>query len=118
MNGRLGLPRARWRAAVTIVFLFVVASTLLQLQSSVLDLSTRDKDTITERLNWSDFAYTQYVTNTNYLCNSVMLFESLHRLKSKADCKRPCPYYIVPLQEDLAVFYSAFLAVWFYQAAG
>ncbi|KAL2810531.1 nucleotide-diphospho-sugar transferase [Aspergillus granulosus] len=85
MNARLGLPRPRWRTAATIVFLFFVASTLLQLQSSALDQSTRDPDTITEKVNWSDFAYTQYVTNTNYLCNSVMLFETLHRLKSKAD---------------------------------
>ena len=35
--------------------------------------------------DWSDFAYVQYVTNVPYLCNSVMLFESLHRLDSKAD---------------------------------
>jgi hypothetical protein len=36
-------------------------------------------------VNWSRFAYTQYVTNTAYLCNSVMLFETLHRLNSKPD---------------------------------
>ncbi|KAF7713198.1 Glucose N-acetyltransferase [Penicillium ucsense] len=36
-------------------------------------------------VDWSRFAYTQYVTNTEYLCNSVMLFEALHRLGSKAD---------------------------------
>ncbi|RYP65324.1 hypothetical protein DL769_006339 [Monosporascus sp. CRB-8-3] len=35
--------------------------------------------------DWSRFAYTQYVTNHAYLCNSVMIFETLHRLKSKAD---------------------------------
>lgn len=35
--------------------------------------------------DWSRFAYTQYVTNDEYLCNSVMLFESLHRLGSRAD---------------------------------
>ncbi|RYP67248.1 hypothetical protein DL771_007337 [Monosporascus sp. 5C6A] len=35
--------------------------------------------------DWSRFAYTQYVTNQAYLCNSVMIFETLHRLKSKAD---------------------------------
>ncbi|KAM0627149.1 hypothetical protein ACHAQG_001999 [Verticillium nonalfalfae] len=35
--------------------------------------------------DWSRFAYTQYVTNSEYLCNSVMLFESLARLQSKAD---------------------------------
>ncbi|KAL2073783.1 hypothetical protein VTL71DRAFT_11109 [Oculimacula yallundae] len=36
-------------------------------------------------IDWSRFAYTQYVTNTEYLCNSVMLFEILYRLGSKAD---------------------------------
>lgn len=35
--------------------------------------------------DWSRFAYVQYVTNSEYLCNSVMLFESLHRLGSKPD---------------------------------
>ncbi|RYP91556.1 hypothetical protein DL770_002336 [Monosporascus sp. CRB-9-2] len=37
------------------------------------------------KTDWSRFAYTQYVTNQAYLCNSVMIFETLHRLKSKAD---------------------------------
>ncbi|KAH0542535.1 N-acetylglucosaminyltransferase [Glutinoglossum americanum] len=36
-------------------------------------------------VNWSRFAYTQYVTDTSYLCNSVMLFEILNRLGSKPD---------------------------------
>ena len=36
-------------------------------------------------VDWSQFAYTQYVTNEAYLCNSVMIFETLWRLKSKAD---------------------------------
>ena len=39
----------------------------------------------TQVTNWTDFAYVQYVTNVPYLCNSVMLFESLHRLGSQAD---------------------------------
>lgn len=38
-----------------------------------------------EGIDWSRFAYVQYVTNAEYLCNSVMLFEALHRLGSKAD---------------------------------
>ncbi|KAI1214268.1 glycosyltransferase family 8 protein [Annulohypoxylon truncatum] len=37
------------------------------------------------QVNWSRFAYTQYVTNAAYLCNSVMIFETLFRLGSKAD---------------------------------
>ncbi len=36
-------------------------------------------------IDWSKFAYTQYVANVEYLCNSVMLFETLHRLGSRAD---------------------------------
>jgi hypothetical protein len=36
-------------------------------------------------VDWSRYAYVQYVTNTAYLCNSVMLFEILHRLGTKAD---------------------------------
>ncbi|GIZ49320.1 hypothetical protein CKM354_001235200 [Cercospora kikuchii] len=35
-------------------------------------------------LDWSQFAYCQYVTNEDYLRNSVMIFESLHRLGSQA----------------------------------
>ncbi|KAI8962941.1 glycosyltransferase family 8 protein [Daldinia sp. FL1419] len=37
------------------------------------------------QVDWSRFAYTQYVTNAAYLCNSVMIFETLFRLGSKAD---------------------------------
>jgi hypothetical protein len=40
---------------------------------------------ISDKVDWSRFAYTQYVTNADYLCNSVMIFETLHRLGSKAD---------------------------------
>jgi hypothetical protein len=35
--------------------------------------------------DWEQYAYIQYVTNSDYLCNSVMIFETLHRLESKAD---------------------------------
>ena len=35
-------------------------------------------------IKWDDYAYCQYVTNEAYLCNSLMIFESLKRLKAKA----------------------------------
>ena len=38
-----------------------------------------------DKIDWSHFAYVQYVTATEHVCNSVMVFESLHRLGSKAD---------------------------------
>lgn len=75
-------------AIIAIVILFVIVESLLIL---------RDKPTAVyfpghysgqgdvTAVNWSRFAYTQYVTNTAYLCNSVMLFETLHRLNSKPD---------------------------------
>ncbi|KAH7159625.1 nucleotide-diphospho-sugar transferase [Dactylonectria estremocensis] len=46
-------------------------------------------------VHWSRFAYTQYVTSSEYLCNSVMMFEALHRLKSKADRLMMYPSYIL-----------------------
>ncbi|KAK2000300.1 glucose N-acetyltransferase [Colletotrichum falcatum] len=36
-------------------------------------------------IDWSRFAYVQYVTNSQYLCNSVMFFERLDHVRSKAD---------------------------------
>lgn len=36
-------------------------------------------------IDWSRFAYCQYVTDVEYLCNSLMMFEQLKRLGSKAD---------------------------------
>lgn len=38
-----------------------------------------------EKVDWSGFAYVQYVTNANYLCNSLMILEALYRLGTKAD---------------------------------
>ncbi|CAE7208334.1 hypothetical protein PTNB73_07604 [Pyrenophora teres f. teres] len=36
-------------------------------------------------VRWSDFAYVQYVTNANYLCNSLMILDALNRSETKAD---------------------------------
>ena len=36
-------------------------------------------------IDWTRYAYVQYVTEKEYLCNSLMMFESLHRLGSKAE---------------------------------
>ncbi|KAL6914568.1 hypothetical protein FSST1_012328 [Fusarium sambucinum] len=48
------------------------------------DYYDNDDDDVDD-VDWSRFAYIQYVTNEDYLCNSVMIFEQLHRLGSKAD---------------------------------
>lgn len=38
-----------------------------------------------DKVDWSRYAYTQYATSETYLCNSVMVFEALQRLGSRAD---------------------------------
>lgn len=37
------------------------------------------------QVDWSRFAYVQYVTDGHYLCNSVMFFERLQHVQSNAD---------------------------------
>lgn len=86
---------ARWIAtAVVCGFLFFIVQNYHRISSPFLvELSDRQNtrlDTTTipslqsDNINWSRFAYIQYVTNSEYLCNSVMLFETLHRLGSVA----------------------------------
>ena len=38
-----------------------------------------------KNVNWSRYAYSQYATDSHYLCNSLMVFETLERLGSRAD---------------------------------
>ncbi|KAI8672061.1 hypothetical protein NCS56_00668400 [Fusarium sp. Ph1] len=78
--------RYRWTAAF-VVLIIISGFLLLQNQDSLprrLPQSISSPQT-TPEVDWSRFAYTQYVTDSSYLCNSVMFFESLHRLSSKAD---------------------------------
>ncbi|KAF2005410.1 glycosyltransferase family 8 protein [Amniculicola lignicola CBS 123094] len=44
-----------------------------------------NQDPVVGDVQWSDFAYVQYVTNPIYLCNSLMILEALNRVGSKAD---------------------------------
>ncbi|OBS22463.1 hypothetical protein FPOA_08800 [Fusarium poae] len=55
-----------------------VVPSFTRLNNSALYLSSDGTD-------WSKFAYVQYVTDVDYLCNSVMAFETLGRLGSRAD---------------------------------
>lgn len=53
-------------------------------------------------IDWSRFAYVQYATDQLYLCNSVMLFEILHRLQSKPDRLLMYPSTFLIEEGDLA----------------
>lgn len=39
----------------------------------------------TAQVDWSKYAYSQYATDQHYLCNSLMVFDSLQQLHSPAD---------------------------------
>ncbi|EXK42929.1 hypothetical protein FOXG_01495 [Fusarium oxysporum f. sp. lycopersici 4287] len=72
--------RYRWAAGLTFAFfvLFVLSNNGFLSEKPLKFHGSIEVD-------WSRFAYTQYVTNSDYLCNSVMFFESLDRLSSRAD---------------------------------
>ena len=54
---------------------------------------------VPEDLDGSRFAYVQYVTNPEYLCNSLLIFESLARLGSKPARLMLYPTYMLPSPE-------------------
>lgn len=70
--------RLRWRVRRSRTFLMIGVLLL------VLWRWLRSDQAATRR-QWSRFAYSQYTTDTHSLCNSLMVFESLHRLGSQAD---------------------------------
>ena len=53
-----------------------------------------------ESTDWSRYAYAQYATSTGHLCNSVMLFDMLHRFNSKAGFLLMYPVAFLDLEED------------------
>lgn len=66
--------------------IFMVVSSLLGLVTLwQLPSPSPPRGNSPQQIDWSRFAYTQYATDRSYLCNSVMIFEALHRLGSKAD---------------------------------
>ncbi|KAH7183166.1 nucleotide-diphospho-sugar transferase [Fusarium flagelliforme] len=78
----LASKRYRWTTAL----LFTILLFYLHTHDFSHHQSTRPSDSHSStRVDWSQFAYTQYVTNSEYLCNSVMFFEALNRLGSRAD---------------------------------
>ncbi|KAL6826291.1 glycosyltransferase family 8 protein [Trichoderma camerunense] len=67
----------------------------------------------TNDLDWSRYAYTQYVTSSEYLCISVMLLERLHHLGSRADRVLMYPQKMLPDPEtnDGGGFHDAELLI-------
>ena len=76
--------RSRWLYALVALFLLYLwrssSDSLLPRRKLVHEPSLRYKN-----VDWSRYAYSQYATDSPYLCNAVMVFEALSRLGSKAD---------------------------------
>ncbi|PIL23160.1 hypothetical protein GSI_14469 [Ganoderma sinense ZZ0214-1] len=91
------LQSRRARAGALIAFIFVLSQTFLGPHTWILlpDVPPSPPHRPHPRpphknlpppddVDWSRFAYSQYATNSAYLCNTLMIFEALHRLGSKA----------------------------------
>lgn len=87
-------PRVFRSMFIVLSALFVFV-TLLQLPNNPTPHGLSRK-----QVNWSRFAYTQYATDISYLCNSLMIFEALHRLGSKADRLLMYPYNFILSEHD------------------
>jgi len=70
--------------SITQLFLQFIADSTPSVLETPLDLAESGMAR-QSNINWSQYAYTQYVTDSTYLCNSLMIFESLYRLGSKAE---------------------------------
>lgn len=53
--------------------------------SSLVDLRNSPQPEDVPGVNWQDYAYVQYATQQDYLCNAVMLFDQLEQLHTRAD---------------------------------
>ena len=84
------LKRSRATIASTCLLLFFLAALfyLSPWSSSRYTRITTNAEVLEKvaiGIDWSRFAYVQYVTDVEYLCNSLMLFDILDRLGCRAD---------------------------------
>ena len=91
--------------AAAFVFLSIVLFLLLPSTHvpdfHIIGASSGPATALDQWVDWSRFAYVQYVTNSPYLCNSVMLFERLHTLGTKADKVMMYPMQFTPGDSSL-----------------
>lgn len=74
--------RGRWRTLGIVATIALVLTYYSRQPAKSIQLLAHINYDVVE---WSSFAYSQYATDEAYLCNSVMIFEALDRLGSRAD---------------------------------
>lgn len=75
------------RGGLLAILLTLVFASLFHLRSLLrefIPLHAVPPEQLPNGVDWSQYAYCQYVTNPDYLCNSVMIFEALDRVGAKA----------------------------------
>jgi hypothetical protein len=77
--------RAIRRALLACLLIFVFANLFrLRVLRRFIPLDVMSPEQLLDGVNWSQYAYCQYVTNPHYLYNSVMIFEALDRIGAQA----------------------------------
>lgn len=99
------LATRRGRAFVALSVAILVIFTLANITNRGYHQPSINLDRVSKKkkngTDWSKFAYIQYATNSEYLCNAVMLLQSLHHLKSRADRVLMYPEKMLPDPEDM-----------------
>jgi hypothetical protein len=75
----------RTRSIITVIIALVFLGVVVRHYRTDDHITISEDVPVSHEVDWSRFAYTQYVTTAAYLCNSVMAFEALKRLGSQAD---------------------------------
>lgn len=73
------------RVLLALLLIFVFAN-LFRLRTfrDFVPIDAVPLEQLPDEVDWSQYAYCQYVTDPHYLCNSVMIFEALDRVGAKA----------------------------------
>lgn len=74
------------RRVLLALLLVLLFASLFRLQAlrELISHDALSPDELPDNVDWSQYAYCQYVTNADYLCNSVMFFDALDRVGAKA----------------------------------
>lgn len=85
--GSIGLKL--WRSR-TIILIFISFTSLIYLlsrfrRSSPVYTPKHGSSLNYKNVNWKHYAYSQYATDSDHLCNAVMIFDTLKKYGSKAD---------------------------------
>jgi hypothetical protein len=75
----------RLRLAIIAGLAILVVFYLFRTPGSLLETFPSSSFRIATDIDWSRFAYIQYVTNSEYLCNALMFFDAFERLYSRPD---------------------------------